>query len=143
MLNKASLSVECSSMVGRLFTCIKSFTWVNNLRPNAPAGCDKAKSSEVKCLLCTNATANASPSAKVAVVLDVGAKPRGQASSDAPKVKATSADLGKIPRLSRLILMSGMPSFFTTGSNVRISSDSPEFEMPINTSPLTNIPRSP
>ena len=92
---------------------------------------------------CTKATANASPSARVAVVLEVGARLSGQASCDLPRVKIISAAWGSIPRLSRLILISGIFKCLTTGKSIFISSDSPELEMASNTSPLTNIPRSP
>ena len=60
--------------------CMMSLTRSSNLRPNAPPGCDSAKSSAVKPRACSSATASASPMTSVAVVLVVGASPNGQAS---------------------------------------------------------------
>ena len=59
---------------------IRSPTRVSNRLPREPPGCDLAKSVSVKPLARNNAIASASPRARVAVVLDVGANPSGQAS---------------------------------------------------------------
>ena len=143
MVNNASCKLQCSLTTGKSCVCMMSCTRVKSRRPKAPAGCDKAKSALVKLRACNSATAKASPKANVAVVLEVGASPSGQASSDFPSVKAISADFGKNPRLSRLMLIKGILSCLTTGISVRISSDSPEFEIAIKTSPATSIPKSP
>ena len=57
-----------------------SLTCVSSLRPKAPPGCERAKSSSLKPRASSRATANASPSASCAVVLAVGARLSGQAS---------------------------------------------------------------
>ena len=59
---------------------ITSATRVSSLRPSAPPGCERAKSSGLKPRACSSATASASPMASWAVVLAVGAKFSGQAS---------------------------------------------------------------
>ncbi len=60
-------------------------------RPSAPAGCERAKSSAVKPRASSSATASASPSTSAVVVLEVGARPSGQASSGALASRCTSA----------------------------------------------------
>ena len=61
--------------------CMTSFTFTNKRRPSFPPGWDNAKSLWVKPRASSNAIAMASPITRVAVVLDVGASPNGQASS--------------------------------------------------------------
>ena len=123
--------------------CIKCFTCNNKRLPKAPAGCERAKSSEVNPRASNNATANASPKAKVAVVLDVGARPKGHASWILPNVSATSAFCGIGPRSSPLMVIKGTPKYLIKGISIMISSLLPEFEIAISTSPATNIPKSP
>ena len=60
---------------------ITSSTCSNRRRPEVPPGCERAKSSSVKPRASSTATASASPIASVAVVLAVGARLCGQASS--------------------------------------------------------------
>ena len=60
--------------------CIISPTRSSSLRPKAPPGWEKAKSSAVNPRASRSAIASASPITKVTVVLVVGAKFRGQAS---------------------------------------------------------------
>jgi len=54
-----------------------SLTLVSKDLPSDPPGCDLAKSCSVKPFARSSAMARASPNARVAVVLEVGAKPRG------------------------------------------------------------------
>ena len=61
--------------------CITSFTLTKTRRPRLPPGWENAKSSLVNPRASSKAIANASPITKVAVVLAVGARPRGHASS--------------------------------------------------------------
>ena len=79
----------------------------------------------------------------MAVVLEVGAKPKGQASSAEPNVNAISAFCGIGPLSSRLIVINGTPKCLISGINIMISSLLPEFEIAIRTSPRTSIPKSP
>ena len=59
---------------------ITSATVVSSLRPSAPPGWERAKSSGLKPRASSKATANASPMAICTVVLAVGARFRGHAS---------------------------------------------------------------
>ena len=116
----------------------------NNKRlPNAPAGCERAKSSAVKPRASSSATAKASPKANVAVVLDVGAKPKGHASVILPKVNATSAFCGIGPDASPLMVIKGTCKCLIKGISIIISSLLPELEIAINTSPRMSMPKSP
>ena len=63
---------------------MRSSTRSSSRFPNAPPGWENAKSSSVKPRLSSSAMAKASPIAKAAVVLDVGARSRGQASVSTP-----------------------------------------------------------
>lgn len=65
-----------------------------NAYPKHLPDAKRAKSSEVKPRASSNATAKASPKANVAVVLEVGAKPNGQASEYYPKLKRHRHFLG-------------------------------------------------
>ena len=76
-----------TSVAGRM----TSPTWVSSLRPSAPPGCERAKSSAPKPRASSSATASASPSASAAVVLAVGARLSGQASSS---TRASRCDVG-------------------------------------------------
>ena len=78
--NTLFMGVSGATLGNSVPVCITCFTCNNKRLPKAPAGCERAKSSAVKPRASSNATASASPSAKVAVVLEVGAKPSGQAS---------------------------------------------------------------
>ncbi|MNC93705.1 hypothetical protein D3C83_103960 [compost metagenome] len=60
--------------------CMRSEMRITSRRPSRPAGCERAKSSRVKPRDSSNATASASPMTSAAVVLEVGARPSGQAS---------------------------------------------------------------
>ncbi len=122
---------------------MRCFTCSNNRLPKAPAGWDSAKSSAVKPRASSNATASASPKAKVAVVLEVGARPSGQASWIFPKVKATSAFCGIGPLLSPLMVIKGISRRLIKGMSIMISSLLPELEIAISTSPGTSMPKSP
>jgi hypothetical protein len=97
----------------------------------------------VKARARNKATVSASPSTNTAVVLEVGASPKGQASCDTAASKWMSAccamlDCG-LPvmqiRRTFLRLMAGMMA--------RISSFSPELDRAIITSPSTTMPKSP
>ena len=68
-----------------------SSTCNNKRRPKLPPGCDRAKSSSVKPRASSNATANASPIASVAVVLAVGREIQRAASLGTLTSSTTSA----------------------------------------------------
>ena len=103
-----------------------SRTCVRSLLPKAPPGWLRAKSSLVKPLACMQATARASPMASVAVVEDVGAKLRGQASAVTCTFKFTSAFLASELLGFPVIVMRAVPSRFNTGMTVKSSPVSPE-----------------
>ncbi len=123
--------------------CIMSLTCSSSLRPSAPPGCDSAKSSCVKPRASSSATASASPITSVAVVLEVGASPSGQASCGTFTHKCTSAarPMALSGRLVRQISCTFCR--LSTGISARISPDSPLFEMAITTSLVLTMPRSP
>ena len=123
--------------------CITSLTFNSNLRPKAPPGWDIAKSSRVKPLACSSAMAMASPITKVAVVLDVGASPSGQASSGTSIHKCTLDNRAIFDSGLPVTAITGTPIRWMTGIKVRISLDSPEFEIAKITSLSANTPRSP
>jgi hypothetical protein len=113
------------------------------LRPSAPPGWERAKSSAPKPRASSRATARASPSASAAVVLAVGARLSGQASWSTP---ASRLDVGfRRQRRVQLPVMaiSLPPSRLMSGTMVSSSSFSPEFEMAISTSSRVIMPRSP
>ena len=68
-----------------------SLTCVSSRRPSDPPGCDRAKSSTEKPRASSSVSASASPSARAAVVLAVGASPSGQASASTLASRWTSA----------------------------------------------------
>src|SRR5690606_16162932 len=78
--NTLFMAVSGETLGKSLPVRIRCFTCNKRHLSKAPAGCERAKSAEVKPRASSNATAKASPKAKVAVVDEVGAKPSGQAS---------------------------------------------------------------
>ena len=80
------------------------------LRPSAPPGCERAKSSAPKPRASRQATASASPSASIAVVEDVGARFSGQASLATRQSRCTSAYLASVELGLPVIAISGVPS---------------------------------
>ena len=70
---------------------ITSCTCSSRRLPRLPAGCERAKSSSVKPRAFSSATARASPTARAAVVLAVGARLSGQASAGTPMSRCTVA----------------------------------------------------
>ncbi len=113
-------------------------------RPRLPAGCERAKSSELKPRASSRATARASPSARLAVVLEVGARPSGQASSGTLTSRCTSENCGQ----ARLRLAGHADDDIALALEHRhdhqlISSDSPELDSASTTSASVIMPRSP
>lgn len=139
----ASSSGVCGCTTGRDLLRMTSCTLSNRRRPKAPAGCERAKSSRLKCLATMQAPAIASPNAIVTVVEDVGARFRGQASRVIGVTRLTSEALAR--ELSALPVMQMIltPIAFKAGRMVSSSSDSPEKEMATNTSSFLTIPKSP
>ena len=86
-------------------------------RPSAPAGCERAKSSAVKPRASSSATASASPIASAAVVLEVGARPSGQASAGTLTSRCTSASRASVDCGRPVIAISVLPWRLSTGSS--------------------------
>ena len=80
MQTSASPMHVSGEVVGRLSVRMTSRAQVSNRRPRAPPGWKRAKSPALKSRATMRAQARASPRASVTVVLEVGAKPMGQAS---------------------------------------------------------------
>ena len=120
-----------------------SLTWVSSLRPSAPPGCERAKSSAPKPRASSRATASASPSAICAVVLAVGARLSGQASFSTPLSSTMSAWRAREDSRPPVIAMSGTPWRLTIGRMAASSSLSPLLEMASTMSTVLIMPRSP
>ena len=82
------------------------------LLPSFPPGCDLAKSSASNFLASNKATAMASPKASEAVVLVVGAKSKGQASSEIPVSMFRHELLAMIESFDPVIEKNSQPRFF-------------------------------
>ena len=122
---------------------ITSRTRVSSLRPSAPPGCERAKSSSLKPRASSSATASASPMASCAVVLAVGAKFSGQASRATLLSSATWACLASVDCAPPVMATSGTPWRLSIGNMAVSSSLSPLFEIASTTSVFCTMPRSP
>ena len=120
-----------------------SSTRVTSRRPRAPPGCSRAKSSRRNPLCSSSATASASPSASAAVVLVVGARSCGQASSRTQASSATSHRRASPDPRSPVMAIVRTPSPCRCSSSRSSSSDSPDFDRRIATSWVPTMPRSP
>ena len=103
-----------------------SLTWVRRRRPSAPPGWERAKSSGPNPLASKQATARASPIASVAVVEDVGAKFRGQASRETCTLRLTVASFASVLSSEPVMEITGAPSRMTVGMIVSSSEVVPE-----------------
>src|SRR5579871_109707 len=112
-------------------------------RPSSPAGWKRAKSFSVNPWASIKATARASPMAKAAVVLAVGANLKGQASFLTPT--STTISLMRAMEEWRLPVKrtTRQPMRFNRGRRVFSSSVPPLLERARTTSPLEAFPMSP
>ena len=110
--------------------------------PPAPLR-NSAKSSARNPLRTLTAMANASPSASIAVVEVVGARPSPQASRSTEQSRATSLAVARVDSMRQQKLISASPLRLSVASRRRISSVSPLAESAITTSPAISTPRSP
>ena len=108
-----------------------------------PLGCDIAKSCSVKPRASSTETARASPIARVAVVLAVGARFSGQASSGTLTSIATVEARPSVESTLPTSTISGTARRFRCGSRSTSSGVSPELEIATTTSVRVIIPRSP
>ncbi len=120
-----------------------SSTRRNSRRPNVPPGCERAKSVAVKPRASSSVTASASPMASIAVVLAVGARLSGQASSGTVTSKATVALRASVEARLPVRVMSGVARRFRCGSRNTSSGLSPELDKASTTSLAVIMPRSP
>ena len=123
--------------------CMMSLMRSNSLRPSEPAGCERAKSSAVKPRASSSAMASASPITSVAVVLEVGARFSGQASTGTLTSRCTSAMRASEEFGLPLIATSGTPWRLISGRMASSSSVSPELLSARTTSFSVIMPRSP
>ena len=105
-----------------------SITFNVSFFPSFPPGWDLAKSSGLKSLLSNKAIAKASPKAKAAVVLEVGARSRGQASLSTSVEILISVLLAIIDSVGPVKEKILQPIFFKGLMESIISLDSPEWE---------------
>ncbi len=122
---------------------ITSLTWVSSLRPSAPPGCERAKSSALKPRASSSATASASPKASCAVVLAVGARLSGQASLSTLLSSVTPECRASVDCRPPVMATSGTPRRLSTGRMAVSSSLSPLLEIASTTSAAVIMPRSP
>jgi hypothetical protein len=120
-----------------------SRTWVSSLRPSAPPGWERAKSSSLKPRASSRATASASPSASCAVVLAVGARFIGQASFSTRFDSTRSACRASVDSARPVMATTVTPMRLSAGRMACSSSLSPELEIASTTSPGATMPRSP
>src|SRR5688572_27240993 len=114
-----------------------------NFLPSLPPGCRLAKSSGLKPFSTSTVIASASPIARAAVVLAVGTRFIGQASSDTLQSSATSADCASVELTSPVRATSGAPMRFSVSSTRVSSSVSPLYDIAMTTSSAWMTPRSP
>ncbi len=120
-----------------------SATFSNSLRPSAPPGWEKAKSSAVKPRASSSAIARASPITSVTVVLVVGARSSGQASWLTPISSQASAAWPSAELALPVMLIRGTSRRLISGIRVTTSEVVPELEMAMTTSLRVSMPRSP
>ena len=120
-----------------------SSTRVNTRRASAPPGCERAKSTAVKPRASSSATASASPIASAAVVLAVGARLSGQASSGTLTSSTAAAASARFELGAPVIVRRGTPRRFKCGTSSSSSGVSPEFDTASTTSMRVIMPRSP
>ena len=122
---------------------IRSRTWINSLRPSAPPGCERAKSSSRKPRASSSATASASPRAICVVVLAVGVRFNGQASCSTVLSISMSACRASVEAGLPVRAINGTCRRRSTGTRTFSSSLSPELEIAMTMSPAVTMPRSP
>ena len=144
MINKASVTVAVPLTTGfSLPPCMMSPTVSNSCRPRLPPGWNTANCLEVKLCFPMSAMASASPKARAAVVLEVGASPRGQASLFTPTFRTTSAFFARVESVLPTMAMSFAPIRRREGSMFSTSPVSPLLDMAMITSSAVTMPRSP
>src|SRR5438067_1228950 len=136
------IRVSVRTMGQCLPACMSASTRIRRL-PSLPPGCRLAKSSSRNPFSTSSVIASASPIASAAVVLAVGARFIGQASSATLQSSATSAACARLEEGTPVIAMSRAPSRRIVSSSRRISSVSPLYESAITTSSIWMTPRSP
>ena len=139
----ASRNVLPRGSTGSGAVTITSSMRVTRRRPSAPPGCSRAKSSRRNPLYSSRATANASPSASAAVVLVVGARSCGHASSRTHASSDTVHSFANAEPVSPVMPIERTPRPCRCSSRASTSSDSPDLESRIATSPGPTMPRSP
>ena len=139
VLNEASGATTGSSAPARM----TSPTRVSSLRPSAPPGCERAKSSARKPRASSSATARASPSASCTVVLVVGARLSGQASRSTLLSSTMSAWRARVDCAPPVMATSGTPRRRSMGRMAVSSVLSPLLEMASTRSCGVTMPRSP
>ncbi len=120
-----------------------SFTRMESLSPRLPPGWNLLKSFLSKRLALSSTTDKASPMARAAVVLEVGARPMGQASLSTPTSITTSLSvaMGESRAPVKEIILA--PICLSVGKILLISLVWPLFEMARTTSSFVTVPRSP
>src|SRR5262245_42336625 len=122
--------------------CMRDSARISRL-PSFPPGCRLAKSSCLNPFSTSSVMASASPIASAAVVLAVGTRFIGHASSTTLQSIATSAACARLDEGQPVIAISRAPSRRIVSSSRRISSVSPLYDSAITTSSPWITPRSP
>ena len=121
-----SAAGQSGATTGRSWSRMTLPTVISRRRPRLPPGCRRAKSTLVKPRICISDTASASPMAICAVVDEVGARCRMQASSFTPTSRCTSEFLASAESGFPVIETILLPLEWMKGTILRISSVSPE-----------------
>ena len=141
MMTRVRLSSGPTS--GRSFLTYRSLTRRYNCLPKAPPGWNFAKSSVEKPRHLININASASPMTSCAVVLLVGARLLGMASSFTVTSSTKSACEAKydcrLPTIATIVL----PLSLIKGTSTLISGVSPLFDKMNTISPSRTMPKSP
>ena len=122
---------------------ITSDTLTFSRSPRLPPGWFLRKSLSLNFLRLSKTTARASPIARAAVVLAVGASPRGHASFGTATFKTASARLAMVDSEPPVIAIIETFLFFRLLSSRFNSAVSPLYEMARTTSLGSTMPRSP
>ena len=123
--------------------CMRSSTRSRSRRPIIPAGWIRARSSGLIPRFSIRLIARASLRARAAVVLAVGERPSGQASSETEASRMMSAEMAREDFGLPVMAMSFRPSRLMIGRISSISSVSPELDRATTMSRGERIPRPP
>ena len=140
--NTSGIGVDTRTIGAASPACITCSTRIRR-RPSLPPGCSDANCSSRKPLRTSSVIASASPIASAAVVLAVGTRFIGHASSAMPQSRVTSAARASVDDGSPVSAIRRAPRRRIDSSRRSSSSVSPLYDSAITTSSSRMAPRSP